>query len=270
MFRMKRGGFSLVEMLVAMGVIATLIALALPSLHGARESARALACLSRMNGHAAIVQAYAGENREFLPWSFPYDGRGAPPTFFGVEEGERVQRLLAVNSLWYAKVIEWYARDPAHPALYCPSLRLDDAMRAELRGKSVLGPNGRLMTLDYEVSTAFYVDSGALRQDQQHGLASRDIVGQRLGDVTYPANKALMVEGHNLHDPRFDPYSTSGTPRPRACHVVSVAGDGRLRNSGDAIPGIPPLRVEPGPMHEAVADAYKWLLTPGGVRGRDW
>ncbi len=257
------------ETLFALGMVMVLVALALPSLSRSRESARALRCLAQMNGHATILVAYANENREFLPWSFRYDGRWSPPAYFGRTEAEEVDRLLAVGSLWYAKVIDWYGRDPAHATLYCPSLRVTESLREEIRAGSKLGPEGRLMTLDYRVSTAFYVDPGALRAEAG-GLSPRAFFGQRLGDTEFPSNKALLVEGHNLHDTLFDPGSKSGTPRPRACHVLSVAGDGRLRRSEDAVPGVPPMRIEPGPMRDAVADAAKWMLTPGGVRGRDW
>lgn len=172
--------------------------------------------------------------------------------------------LTAVSSLWYGRMLDWYGRDPLHPTLYCPSLPISPAAREEIRRKSILDPGGRLMTLDDAVSLAFYVDAGAL-SEYGDGLASHDFVGQRLDHVVFPAQKALLIERHNLHDPAFDPYSIRGTPRPRLCHVLAVSGDGRLRNSADAVGGVSPFRMEPGPMRDAVADACKGGRTRGAA-----
>ena len=56
---MKAGerAFTLIEMLVVVGLIAILAALLAPSLRNAMEAARALRCL---NGHRAIGRRHAG------------------------------------------------------------------------------------------------------------------------------------------------------------------------------------------------------------------
>ena len=67
---MKRGrvaGFTLVELLVVVGIIAVLVAILLPVMGKARESARRTACLSNLRQVHAIFHIYAMENRDLVP-----------------------------------------------------------------------------------------------------------------------------------------------------------------------------------------------------------
>jgi prepilin-type N-terminal cleavage/methylation domain-containing protein/prepilin-type processing-associated H-X9-DG protein len=56
---MKRNGFTLVELLVVISIIAVLIALLLPALAKAREDAEAAVCLSNLHQIGLCVQEYA-------------------------------------------------------------------------------------------------------------------------------------------------------------------------------------------------------------------
>ena len=59
--------FTLVELLVVIAIIAILAALLLPTLGRAKESARAIACLSNLHQIGIALQIYVSENNNKLP-----------------------------------------------------------------------------------------------------------------------------------------------------------------------------------------------------------
>jgi prepilin-type N-terminal cleavage/methylation domain-containing protein/prepilin-type processing-associated H-X9-DG protein len=63
----RRAAFTLVELLVVIGIIAVLVGLLMPSLTKAREQAKKAQCLSNLKQIGAAVNMYAVENRGQVP-----------------------------------------------------------------------------------------------------------------------------------------------------------------------------------------------------------
>ncbi len=67
---MRRHGFSLIELLVVLGVAWILISLLMPSFARIREAARRVSCASNMHQIAIAIESYSHDNRNRLPNSF--------------------------------------------------------------------------------------------------------------------------------------------------------------------------------------------------------
>jgi len=63
----NRRAFTLVELLVVIGIIAILLAILLPVISRARESANRVVCLSNLRQLVTATLAYVGENKQRLP-----------------------------------------------------------------------------------------------------------------------------------------------------------------------------------------------------------
>lgn len=77
----RPAGFSLIEVLVVVAMVALLMAILLPSLSGARELARAAMCGSSLKQISLAATAYGLEQRGWLVGSPNTSGNGAPPGF---------------------------------------------------------------------------------------------------------------------------------------------------------------------------------------------
>lgn len=75
-----RRGFSLVELLVVIGIIAVLVGLLLPTLARAREKANMTKCASNLHEIGVLLQVYINDNRGWLFPVGPVDFTGLPTT----------------------------------------------------------------------------------------------------------------------------------------------------------------------------------------------
>jgi prepilin-type N-terminal cleavage/methylation domain-containing protein len=81
---MKKKGFTLVELLVVVAIIALLLAMVVPAMQRAREAAKRVLCGNQMKQLGVAMTGYVGDYDGKLPWYggrdplYPYPFTGAP------------------------------------------------------------------------------------------------------------------------------------------------------------------------------------------------
>src|SRR5688500_14076543 len=126
--RGRSRAFTLLELLVVIGLIALLIALLIPLLSGVAARGRDLKCQTNLRSIMQAVHAYAAENKGAMPWGFVYN-RAGPNGFDEAPENVNneyvswatlVGRYMNKDS---SGVGDFPASDPRTtfpPALTCP------------------------------------------------------------------------------------------------------------------------------------------------------
>ena len=117
--RESRGGFTLVELLVVIGIIALLISILMPALSKAREQAQRTKCLSNLHNAGLAINMYANENRQKLPaftgggtwlWDLPYDTRD-----FIIKNGSDRHMMYCPCGDWQDQdSLWWFSGQPAN------------------------------------------------------------------------------------------------------------------------------------------------------------
>ena len=114
---MRRKAFTLVELLVVIGIIAILISILLPSLNKARQSAQRAACLSNLRTIGQMLNIYAAENKQQIP--IGCQTNGTAPSYQGAYNLARgippAVSWPAFGALYKARML----KEPRY--MYCPS-----------------------------------------------------------------------------------------------------------------------------------------------------
>jgi len=84
-----RCGFTLVELLVVIAIIGILIAILLPSMRSARNSAISLQCMSNLRQLGLAMQAYLNDKDQILPATATWPGTASSPVLYPKYIGTR-------------------------------------------------------------------------------------------------------------------------------------------------------------------------------------
>lgn len=250
MFRRKafapRSGFTLVELLVVIGIIAILMGILIPTLSRARESANTVACASNARQLALAIRLFSQEHRGYMPtvsdkhWAWQRD---PSRSIWVYRSGNNPPVVLdwASSLLPYlgVRTVEWFnqAPDKVLKIYLCPSDQTQYMAGAygTFSGQDATGPGLLIINnmqdpwAGWPISYGVNADLGALvgNDNQGHfGPAGADNMN------VYAPNGPLGAGGLGLPmNAKFDKVKNSS-------EVLLLADCGTRPRVGPATPGL--------------------------------
>ncbi len=169
MVRRAAKGFTLIEVLVVVAIIALLVSILLPSLSRAREQARRVTCSTNLRTLHQATLYYLHDNMD----AFPYEGtrrpgggaaygaqpfelvhkyvhKGTPPQF---RDWSKCPRINPPNPSVFYCALEWYL---------CPK---DQYYHTTSQTAPRLFPDGTTKTVEYMISYGYATDMMYVRND---------------------------------------------------------------------------------------------------------
>lgn len=251
--RTGRRGVTVIELMVAIAIVAILVGILLPALSQVASRRHELVCVSRVRSMGAIIQSYAHDNADFFPSWLPR----------GIDYN-------ADRSKWSVFAQQWhtYYNDPGwssytgfattDPTQYCPS---NDWHPQEYT--NIAAP-------DYWLTSSGYIRPDYLDPNLDPSIALRELGGrvQKHTTTRFPSAKVGMFE-------MFVWHGWKGAPCP-TCTVgdLEYHGNDQRRGSIFFLDGHAEGRYE----RDAVRAVRRWptwapytyTTTPHGLHGRDF
>jgi prepilin-type processing-associated H-X9-DG protein len=289
--RRKGGAFTLVELLVVIGVIAVLIALLLPALNRSREQANQVTCLSNLRQIGMAIVLYCQDNDGWFPRAAPYATAGQPESPQDFIWWQQDAKLYTVpnRDVFLSPILRYLGFKPdvrsvptitnfnelRQAVLRCPSDDLWDRPDFTDNGKYYYSYslNNLMQSLDPTIKN----DGFYLPIDRTTGTQFQ--VAGKLVRVRHPAEKILLVDEAEgtVEDGCFDPTDgkrllavrhdhTAVAPPDSPAGFVQINGVWTIWNGKcmgnvafcDGHADYVPRAFVDDPQYEVTGDNYNW------------
>lgn len=193
---MPRRGFTLVELLVVIAIIGVLVALLLPAVQAARESARRTACNNQLKQITLAMHNYH-DTYNRLPICYPHDWPLArrwnwiPILLPFMEDQNLWDKLDFSIASWQGSNFQFLQKK--HPKFLCPTNTFNDELREE---EFFAAPTWAISQADYGVCHGDYKNASGVGQAPDYGnFGDATPVRGMIGRWTWSARFADCTDG---------------------------------------------------------------------------
>jgi prepilin-type N-terminal cleavage/methylation domain-containing protein/prepilin-type processing-associated H-X9-DG protein len=194
----QRRGFTLVELLVVIGIIALLISILMPSLSRARASASLVSCQSNFKQIYMALSFYSLENKGLLPYASHVHPTDLGNNYDNEPSGTNARTFIELSRLLGSDIKDVY-RDPLNKVFLCTEAETNPAVAWCLPMMRTIHFHPRAMP-GYD----------QIQADRNKGPgAKQDWPQRRLSSIKNSAEKVAFWEGPQLP-------TWNGTTEPEA------------------------------------------------------
>ncbi len=204
----KKRGFTLVELLVVISIIALLMAILMPSLNRAKQSAYAIKCAANGKNVGTAMEVFAAENDQLYPTSYLYCAIRGTPVWEKTKQFETYQS----NGYLHWSYSLFSGGGCSESAFECPAIthkgiprtnpgsNPDDWENGQIDMDGCSGQNPGLK--DFQASRMAYTGNGAIItrnkfEESYRGKYVRFNRQVRASQIRAPGNVILATEFNN-------------------------------------------------------------------------
>jgi prepilin-type N-terminal cleavage/methylation domain-containing protein len=215
----RKTAFTLVELLVVIGIISILIAMLLPALNKARQMATQTACLSNLKQIGNAVSMYESENRGYIPFGFVvgsayFSGYGGPE-----------------NPKWFIRLAPYF-NYPVRPDAAHSFYQFAPGTTAA-EGKSIFACPANMDDTDYKISYGPNLYAAFPPGESSSSPVGTNCNG-RISQVKQSQEKVFLIETDSNYSTVTNPRTISPS-YPEVVRSFARHNGANLNNSGGSM-----------------------------------